>query len=391
MLIYASKYFVLIRYNIVIYKNKDTFYNALEKYIISYSKLTKISKYTSSLKRYCANNNFSYNLYNDMINIISNNVSTITAFFDVKKQVLGIDDFEYYDIFATMNGANNYSYNEAVILISDSLSVLGDEYLEIMEKVFCENWIDVYPRPNKKSGYYSINCYDLKPYIFINFEGKYKDITILSHEIGHSIHTYFSNKNQSYSLSSTQNNLEIPSLVNELLLGNYLITNAKNKFERLSYINNLLIVYFICFYRYGMLSEFEKNIYDYVDKNDCINLDDMSKYYYILNRKYLGNLIKNDSLLKYEWLNISHFYREFYCYKYVIGISCATKIVDNLLKGDESYRKKYIKFLKSGCSICLNDLLKELGIDINDSALYLETINKINLLILKFKKISLEN
>lgn len=191
-------------------------------------------------------------------------------------------------------------------------------------------------------------------------------------------------------MSSTQNNLEIPSLVNELLLGNYLIVNANNKSEKLLYIDNLLIVYFICFYRYGMLAEFEKNVYDYADKNYCINFDDISKYYHILCKKYYGNIINDSSLLKYEWLNISHFFREFYCYKYVIGIACATKIVDNLLKGDESYKKKYINFLKSGCSIPLNDLLKKLDIDINDSSLYLETINKFNSLILELKKISLK-
>lgn len=125
-----------INYFSTIYKNKDNFYNTFERYIISYSKLTKINNYTSSLKRYCINNNFSYNLYNDVISIINDNLSSITSFLDMKKQILKINDFEYYDIFAPVSDSSNYSYNETVSLISNSLSVLGNEYLEIVKKVF---------------------------------------------------------------------------------------------------------------------------------------------------------------------------------------------------------------------------------------------------------------
>lgn len=375
-----------VNYFNTIYKNRDNLYDVFKKYVISYSNLTKIDEYDSSLKKYCANNNFSYKLYNKIIDIINNNLSLLTNFFKIKKQILGINDFSYYDIFAPLKYCDNHSYEEGVVMISNSLSILGDEYSRILKKIFLDNWIDVYPKSNKRSGYYSVNSYDLKPYIFINFEGKYKDITILSHEIGHAIHSYFSNNCQPYQLSSTQNSLEISSLVNELLLGDYLITNAKNEYEKLSHINNLLSVYLICFYRYGMLAEFERDVHDFADKSECMGIDYISEYYYTLNKKYLGNLVSIDNFLKNEWLNIPHFYNDFYCYKYVIGISCATKIVDKLLKGDELYRKKYIDFLKAGCSNCINDLLKEIDVNINDSTLYLGTINKISELILQLKK-----
>ena len=353
--------------------------------------MAKVKKFASSIEASLYHDNIPVSVYNKLIDIINKNMDILYKYYDLKKEVLNLDELHLYDIYVPIvdNIEKKYSFEEAKETVLEALSVLGDDYINNLSKAFTERWIDIYNNKGKRGGAYSSGFYDTKPYLLLNFEGKYEDVTTLAHELGHSMHTYYSCHNQPYNLSSYNIFVaEVASTVNELLLVHYLISHSKDNKEKLFLINALLELYKSTIYRQVMFAEFERDMHNTVEKGEVLTNEYLSTKYYELVKRYFGDNVICDDVIKNEWMRIPHFYYNFYVYKYAIGLSCATKIVNGILNKEEGALDKYLAFLKTGGSMYPSEELKVAGVDIYDENVYQEAIDTFNNYIELFKNIA---
>ena len=351
--------------------------------------MAKIKKFSSSIEASLYADNIPVDVYNKLIDIINKNMDVLYKYYDLKKSVLKLDELHLYDVYVPMvdNYEKKYTFEEAKETVLKALSVLGEDYITNLNKAFQERWIDIYNNKGKRGGAYSSGFYDTKPYLLLNFEGKYEDVTTLAHELGHSMHTYYSCNNQPYNLSSYNIFVaEVASTVNELLLVHYLIKNSESKEEKLFLINQLMELYKATIYRQVMFAEFERDMHKDVENGEVLTNEYLSSKYYELVKKYFGENVVCDSEIKNEWMRIPHFYYNFYVYKYAIGLSCATKIVNGILNKEEGAIDKYLSFLKTGGSMYPAEELKVAGVDIFDGDVYTEAIKTFDKYIELFKE-----
>ena len=352
--------------------------------------MAKIKNFNSSLEASLYSDNIKPEVYNKLIETVSNHLDVLYKYYALKKDVLGLSQLHLYDIYAPLVKENdkNYSFMEAKEIVLKALKVLGDDYINNLNKAFDERWIDIYNNKGKRGGAYSSGFYDTKPYVLLNFEGKYDDVTTLAHELGHSMHTYYSCHNQPYNLSSYNIFVaEVASTVNELLLVHYLIDNSKDKNEKLFLLNKLMELYKGTIYRQVMFAEFERDMHADLEKGEILTNEYLSSKYYELVKKYFGKDVVCDELIKNEWMRIPHFYYDFYVYKYAIGLSCATRIVDGILNHQEGALENYLNFLKTGGSMHPADELLVAGVDVFNKDVYESAINTFDNSIDSFKKI----
>ena len=352
--------------------------------------MARIKNFNSSIEASLYSDNIPVSVYNKLIDTINENMNVLYKYYDLKKEVLKLDELHLYDVYVSMIGSinKNYSFLEAKDTVIKALSVLGEDYITNLKKAFDERWIDIYNNKGKRGGAYSSGFYDTKPYLLLNFEGKYEDVTTLAHELGHSMHTYYSCKNQPYNLSSYNIFVaEVASTVNELLLVHYLIENSKDKNEKLFLIQQLMELYKATIYRQVMFAEFERDMHKYVEDGEILTNEFLSSKYYEIVKRYFGKDVVCDENIKNEWMRIPHFYYNFYVYKYAIGLSCATKIVNGILNKKKGALENYLNFLKTGGSMYPADELKVAGVDIYDESVYKEAIKTFNKYIDEFKDI----
>ncbi len=352
---------------------KNTCAKCLASDIKTDTKVSETRGYKSVLEMSLFYDNISSKLYDKLISEVSNGLNTVYKYIDVRKEVLGLDKVHMYDLYTPLvkEVNNSYTYEEAKEIVLKALEPLGEEYHNLLLKAFDERWIDVYYNEGKRTGAYSWGSYDTKPYLLLNYEGTLNDVSTLAHELGHSIHSYYSNHNNEYHDSSYPIFLaEIASTVNEMLLNRYLYKNAKTKEEKLFYLNDLLDSFRTTLIRQTMFAEFEKITHDKEKKGIVLTEEEFSKIYLKLNKKYYGKNICHDKEIKYEWMRIPHFYTSFYVYKYATGISIATKIVSDILNNKNNAKENYIEFLKSGGNNYPLEILKKVNIDIvNDDTI----------------------
>ena len=271
-----------------------------------------------------------------------------------------------YDIYVNLSKENNkkIEFEEAKQLLFEALEPLGKNYLNDLNQAFEQKWIDIYPNKGKRSGAYSGGCYDSYPYLLLNFENDINSVSTLVHELGHSMHSYYSNKTQPYTYQGYSIFLaEIASTVNEMLLNNYLYEHAKTKDEKIFYLNEFLDDVRATIIRQTMFAEFEMLIFDKEQQGVPLTVDEINNTYYELNKLYFGPNVISDEQIKYEWARIPHFYTPFYVYKYATGLSSALAIVTDLLNNKEDTKEKYLEFLSSGCSDYPLEILKKVGVD----------------------------
>ncbi len=352
---------------------KNTCAKCLASDIKTDTKVSETRGYKSVLEMSLFYDNISSKLYDKLTSEVSNGLNTVYKYIDVRKEVLGLDKVHMYDLYTPLvkEVNNSYTFEEAKEIVLKALEPLGEEYHNLLLKAFDERWIDVYYNEGKKTGAYSWGSYDTKPYLLLNYEGTLNDVSTLAHELGHSIHSYYSNHNNEYHDSSYPIFLaEIASTVNEMLLNRYLYKNAKTKEEKLFYLNDLLDSFRTTLIRQTMFAEFEKITHDKEKKGIVLTEEEFSKIYLKLNKKYYGKNICHDKEIKYEWMRIPHFYTSFYVYKYATGISIATKIVSDILNNKNNAKENYIEFLKSGGNNYPLEILKKVNIDIvNDDTI----------------------
>lgn len=271
-----------------------------------------------------------------------------------------------YDLYVPIksNFDMKVTYEEAQEIILKALKPLGEEYLSVVKKAFDERWIDVYENEGKQGGAYSWGSYDSSPYILMSYKDDLNSLFTLIHELGHSMHSYYSRSNQEYLYSSYKIFVaEVASTLNELLLVNYLLENSKSKEERMYLLNYYLEQFRTTVYRQTMFAEFEKITHEKVENKEPLTAKEFTEIYYDLNKKYYGKSCIVDEPIGLEWARIPHFYSNFYVYKYATGFSAASALSEKILREGDAAVEKYIEFLKSGGSEYPLNQLRAAGVD----------------------------
>lgn len=380
----------------------DTLYNGYKKYENTISlmlsndvkvnnTLAKLRKYNSALEASLFADNVDISIYNNLVSTVESNLKPLHDYLELKREILNLDKIHMYDVYASLlknYNSKKYTFDEAEKLVVSSLKVLGDDYLSIINDAFSKRWIDKYPNIAKASGAYSSGSYTTNPFILLNFQGELNDVSTLAHELGHSVHSYYSRHNNPYQYSQYKIFVaEVASTVNELLLSKYLLNNSNDNFEKLNILNRLIELYRTTIYRQTMFASFEKKIYDLEANGEILTPDIINNEYYKLNQKYFGNDAVVDELIKYEWEKVPHFYYNFYVYKYATGLSAATAIVNKILNNEKDAVKNYIEFLKTGGRDYPVNELKIAGVDMNDKKVIEDSIETFKDLLLQFKKL----
>lgn len=345
---------------------KNTFASTLYGGIKSEIFYAKTRKYESALQGSLFQDNVSVNVYNNLIDAVHENLDTLNDYIDLKKKFLGLDKINMYDLYVPLTESFDMEipYEKAQKIILEALKPLGEEYLENVKKAFAEGWIDVYGNEGKQGGAYSWGSYDSKSYILMSYKDDLNSLFTLIHEMGHSMHSFYSKNNQPYLYSGYKIFVaEVASTLNELLLINYLLKNAESKEERVYLLNYYLEQFRTTVYRQTMFAEFEKICHGKVEEGEPLTAEDFNNIYYDLNKKYYGESCEVNEEIALEWARIPHFYSNFYVYKYATGFSAASALSKQILEEGESAVSRYKEFLKSGGSEFPLDQLRKAGVD----------------------------
>ena len=328
---------------------------------------SKVRNFESPLKESLFYDNIDVSVYDKLIEIVHKNLDAMYEYMDLKKKILNLDEFHMYDIYVDLVDDLDIKIplEEGKQMVFDALKPLGENYINDLKKAFQQKWIDIYPNIGKKSGAYSWGCYDSYPYLLLNYNDTVDSVSTMAHELGHSMHSYYSDKNQNYSNHNYPIFLaEIASTTNEMLLNHYMTSHAKTKKEKILYITEFLEKVRTTIYRQTMFAEFEKIMHEKEEQGIPLTEEEFSKTYYELNQLYYGNSVVSDDLIRYEWARIPHFYTSFYVYKYATGLACAIKISNDILNHKDGALENYLEFLSSGGSDYPLAILKKTGIDI---------------------------
>ena len=330
-------------------------------------------------------------IYNNLIKTVEAGLPALYEYYDLQRELLGVEKLHLYDIYTPLinSASKKYTYEEAVSEVLDTVKIYGDEYYNALKSGLCERgWVDVYPTKAKRSGAFSAGCPSTEPYILLNFNGNYDDMSTLAHEAGHSMHTWFSTKyNEPQNSGYTIFVAEVASTVNELLLAHKKLREAENDDEKLYILNQLMETYKGTLYRQTMFAAFEKDMHALTEKGEPLTADVISKRYYKLVKKYFGKNVAVDKEIMYEWARIPHFYSCFYVYKYATCISAASAIVKRIENEGAAYVGKYIDFLKCGDSKSPLDSLLVAGIDMRDPAVVSDAVSDFEQSVRQFKEL----
>ena len=329
--------------------------------------ISNIRKFETPLEYSLYKDNIDKELYLNLIDVCHDKKYLMYDYMKVRKSILGLDEMHMYDLYVDLveEKETNIDLEECKSMIVNALRPLGDDYIKDLSKAFDESWIDYYPNDGKRSGAYEWNTYRVDPYVSVNYENTFDSVNTLTHELGHAMHSYYSDKNNSYLYNAYPIFLaEIASTVNEVLLSEYMISNAKTKEEKILYISKFLNKVRTTIFRQTKFAEFEMIMHNKYKENIPLTEQEFSKTYYDLNKLYYGNDIICDEEISLEWERIPHFYTSFYVYKYATGLCAALIIANNILENKPNAREDYMKFLSSGCSDYPLNILKNCGIDI---------------------------
>lgn len=365
----------------LMYKKYSEFVNTITELYLANVKATAVSaklrKYKSSLEKAVKTDDASIKVYEALIKTINKNMEVNHKFIELKKKLLNKKEFHMYDLYVNpfQEEKDEISFEEAKEEVLQALNIMGEEYISKLKEAFENNWVDVYAKPNKRGGAYSMGVYGVHPYVLLNFVNSKRDVSTIAHELGHSMHSYYSNKEQPIIDSNyTIMTAEVASTVNEILLSDYQIKNETDRNKKAELIYELLEMIRATLFRQSMFAEFEKEVHEKIENNEMLSAENLNEMYYDLNKKYFGENMIVDDEIKYEWARIPHFYTNFYVYKYATGISAAISIATKILKQGEPFVKKYIEMLKQGCSKKSIDLLKMVDVDLEGSEIYDDAI-----------------
>lgn len=312
------------------------------------------------------------NLYYNLINQINNNVDIMKEYFRLLKKETGIKDFRFYDTYVSISSMHKtFDYRTQQEIIKAALGVLGEDYQQLLQEAYESRWIDVYPSDDKASGGYQYGSYDTHPYIFLNNTDDYYSMSTMAHELGHAMHSYYSDKYQS--ATASQYSLfvaEVASTVNEILLNRYMIENSKDIDDKIFFIDQYIKNVKGTVFRQTMFSEFEEKMHSLTQNKETLTLERINEEYKNLLEKHFGGVVNIDENINHEWIAISHFYRPFYVYKYATSFTTANYIASCILENKNNMKEKYFELLKSGGTDWPNKLLNKVGVDLESSEPY---------------------
>ncbi|HEX4489211.1 MAG TPA: oligoendopeptidase F [Terriglobales bacterium] len=342
-------------------------------------------KYNSVLESALDGANIPTSVYTKLVDGVNRNLPTFHRYLKLRKRMMGLKDLHYYDLYAPLVASVDLSYTveQAEPNILAALAPLGPEYAEGARKAFNERWVDMYPYEGKASGAYSSgSAYDVHPFMLMNYNGKYTDMSALAHELGHTMHSYFSNKTQPYALSGYPIFVaEVASTFNEALLLDYVLKTIKDEPTRLSLLGNYLEGIKGTVFRQTQFAEFELRAHEMVEKGQPLTGDSLSKLYGEIVKKYYGNdqgICVVDDYVSHEWAFISHFYSDYYVFQYATSFTASSALSEKVLSGDADATKRYLTFISSGGSKYPIDLLKDAGVDMTTDEPLELTVRKMN-------------
>ena len=380
-------------FNLMYSKYKEFINTIAELYITKVKEdtiVSKLRKYNSSLEKAVEDDDATIKVFNSLLDAIHQKIDVNHKFIKLKGKLLKKKDLHIYDVYVNPIEVedDNISFEEAKNEVINVLEVMGDNYLNTIKEGFENRWIDVYPKNNKRGGAYMMSVYGVHPYVLDNFVGNKRDISTIIHELGHAMHTYYSNGAQNViDCDYTTLVAEIASTTNEILLAKYQIENEKNSIKKAEIIYELLEMIRATLFRQSMFVEFEKQVHDTISSGKILSSEDLSNMYYELNKTYFGKDCYIDNEIRYEWARIPHFYSPFYVYTYATGISAAIIIATNIWKKKEGYVDKYIEMLKQGCTKKAVELLKMVDVDLEDVNTYKGAIDFYNEMIDELEKL----
>lgn len=330
--------------------------------------LSKVYKFNSCLDRALFSEDVDKSVYDNLIKSVDDNLSAMHRYISDRKKILGYDKLYFYDVYAPLVSGVDFrlTYDEAYKYVIDGLAPLGKEYRELLKKGYDERWLDVCETDGKRNGAYSIGCPDSHPFVLLNYQPVLNEVFTIAHEMGHSLHTYFSQKYQPFPKSRyTIFVAEVASTVNEVLLLKHMLSSANDEKLKKYLLNYHLDSIRATLHRQTMFAEFEYEAHCMEERGEPLTKQNLCKLYGGLGRKYYGDEIEHDFDISCEWARIPHFYRSFYVYKYATGLTAAINIADRILAEGEPAVKDYFKFLSGGCSTDPVSLLKLAGVDLS--------------------------
>ena len=348
----------------------NTMASILSTEVKQHNYFSKIRHFASAREAALFKNNVPESVYETLVKTINERVDLLHQYVGLRKDILGVDKLEMYDIYTPILGEApiKFTYEDSKEIVLEAVKPMGPEYVKIIQEAFDEAWIDVYENKGKRSGAYSSGSYDSKPYILMNFQDGMDSLYTLIHELGHSLHSYLTNTHQPYVYSHYSIFLaEIASTTNENLLTDYLLRKYDDKAIRLYVLNHFLDGVKGTMYRQTQFAEFEQLIHEADANGTPLTGEFLNQEYKKLNEKYYGSEIHSDDYIAYEWSRIPHFYYDFYVFQYATGFSAATAFAKRILAGEEGALDKYLTFLKSGNSHYPIDTMKTAGVDMTQA------------------------
>jgi oligoendopeptidase F len=306
-------------------------------------------------------------VYDNLLAEVEAALPALTAYLNVRKKLLGVDELHMYDLYVPMiaDFDMKMTYEEACDLVCEGLAPLGEEYIARLREGFAGGWVDVYENKAKRSGAYSWGCYGVHPFVLLNHTADLDGALTIAHEMGHSMHTWYSNLNQPFAKAEYSLFVaEVASTCNEVLLMRHLMKKYQDEPKASAYLRNQLLESFrttVC--RQTMFAAFEKEAHGLYERGEALTADALNSLYYGLNEKYYGGGVQVDEVIACEWMRIPHFYRNFYVYQYATGFSAAVAIADRILREGEPAVRDYKKFLSAGCSVPPIEALRYAGVD----------------------------
>lgn len=324
-------------------------------------------KYSSTLEAAVTGSDVSPAVYENLIAAVNANLDKMYRYVSLRKRLLGLDELHMYDVYTPIipDSERKVSFREAKETVLKALAPLGDDYIALLQEGFSHRWIDVYENEGKRSGAYSSGVYGAHPYVLLNYNDTLDDMFTLAHEMGHALHSHYSNTAQPYFYAGYRIFVaEVASTCNEILLMEYLLKNTSDPKERAFLLNHYLDSFKGTVYRQAMFAEFEKKTNAMAESGESLTAQALNEVYYELNQRYFGQDMVSDPCIAREWAKIPHLYYNFYVYQYATGFSAAVAIARNILKEGAPAVARYKRFLSGGCSLPPVELLKIAGVDL---------------------------
>lgn len=327
---------------------------------------SRMRKYSSCLEMALDGGNIPTSVYTQLIEAVHDHLKLMYRYVRLRKRALKVEELHMYDVYVPLAKptSQNIPFSEAKEIVKEGLAILGDDYVKLLEEGFSNRWIDVYENEGKRGGAYSWGAYGTHPYVLLNYQENLNNVFTLAHEMGHALHSYYSDHHQPYTYAGYRIFVaEVASTCNEALLIHHLLDKASGREEKAYLINYFLDQFKGTIYRQTMFAEFELLAHQKAERGEGITAQGLSEMYYTLNKKYFGEDMISDPEIALEWARIPHFYTPFYVYQYATGFAAAIAISSRILSGEPGAVEDYKKFLSGGSSMDCIDLLKLAGVD----------------------------